>query len=272
MQKKLGLILVAILAVSAFSLVASAYALPFINFNTVPANATSKVQQSYVRMDGVVTGYGSSAATGIIQAQSQTTIINSTTTKQGYSCTALWSTNTSRPITAVRARENFTYSFYSARLVSGNYSALDYNGNSFFINGTWNVWSVTETVSVYTNSTTKHILSINGTTNAVPLATDAYGTLTVPTGWNTFTLTITGVNPIAGKVTSDVITSRMFNPLVLSTDSDTTTVTAADLQSIVNAYGSMPGWGNYSIHLDPSLHYKIDICDLSTAAANLNTA
>jgi hypothetical protein len=58
---------------------------------------------------------------------------------------------------------------------------------------------------------------------------------------------------------------------MLGTDSTSTTVTPADLSSIVNAYGSMPGWGNYDLRMDYCLHYQIDICDLSTAAANLNT-
>jgi hypothetical protein len=58
---------------------------------------------------------------------------------------------------------------------------------------------------------------------------------------------------------------------MLGTDSSSTTVTKSDLNSIVNAYGSVPGYGNYNINMDYCLHYKIDICDLATAAANLNT-
>jgi hypothetical protein len=190
-------------------------------------------------------------------------------TIQGYAAAAIWTTNTTRPIAAVRDRENFTYSFYTARLVEGNSAALDYQGSAFFLDGTWNVWNITETFTIITDST-GHIISINSNQNAVRLAIDAYGTLTVPSGWTTFTLAIKGIDPLTGMISKEVTTSAAFNPFILGTDSSTTTVTPSDLQSIVSAYGSMPGWGNYDIKMDYCMHYKIDICDLSTAAANLN--
>jgi len=35
------------------------------------------------------------------------------------------------------------------------------------------------------------------------------------------------------------------------------------------AYGAMPGWGNYDARMDFCGHFKIDIADLSTVAANM---
>jgi len=198
------------------------------------------------------------------------TSVGPTAIVQGYAATAIWTTNLTRPISAIMTRENFTYNFYTARLVAGNFSALDYNGNAFYLNGTWNVWNLTETFVIKTDSTTGRIISVNSNLNAVPLATDAYGNLTVPSGWTTFTLAINGVAPLTGKVISEVTISRVFNPFMLGTDSSSTTVTKSDLDSIISAYGSMPGWGNYNINMDYCMHYKIDICDLATAAANLN--
>jgi hypothetical protein len=269
MKKKFAVVLLAILTVSAFSFLVDAYAMPFMNEKMIPRSiGSTSIHQNYVRMDGVVNAWGSNTVIGAIQAQSRTTIVNSTNTIQGYSCTAIWTTNTTRPISAVRARENFTYSFYVARLVDGNYSALDYNGNSFFMNGTWNVWNITETFTIITDSS-GNITSINRNQNLVPLATQAYGELTVPSGWSTFTLSISGIDPLSGKVVFYTFGSRGFNPFMLGTGSSTT-VTPADLNSIAKAYGSMPGWGNYDLRMDYALHYRIDICDLSTAAANLN--
>jgi hypothetical protein len=277
MKSKFGIILLAILAVSSLSFAAGAYALPFMSYNTVP-NPTVNVaglQRNSVRMYGSITEWQTTptptAVSGVIEVLSRTSM-GPKNTVQGFAATAMWTTNTTRPIAAVRSRENFTYSFYAARLVSGNFSALDYNGNAFFMNGTWNVWSITETFVIKTNSTTGRIVAVNSNLNAVALASDAYGTVTVPSGWSSFTLAIAGVAPLTGKVVAEVTTSAVFNPFMLGTDSSTSTVTQSDLNSIVNAYGSMPGWGNYNINMDYCMHYQIDICDLATAAANLNAS
>jgi hypothetical protein len=103
------------------------------------------------------------------------------------------------------------------------------------------------------------------------LATEAVGNLTVASGWSSFTLAIAGIPSLTGTVICYRIASGMFNPFIISCDSSNT-VTPADLHSIANAYGSMPGWGNYNLRMDPCLDFKVDICDLSTAAANLNSA
>jgi hypothetical protein len=62
----------------------------------------------------------------------------------------------------------------------------------------------------------------------------------------------------------------MFNPFSVNNDVTATTVTKADVASVVSAYGSSPGWGNYDQRMDYNMHYKIDITDLATAAANVN--
>jgi hypothetical protein len=189
---------------------------------------------------------------------------------------AIWTTNITRPIatpmTAIKVPENFTYSFYTARLVKGNFSALDYMGDAFFLNGTWNVWSVTETFTIRTNNTTGHIISIDRNQLIAPVVTGANGNLTVPSGWSTFTLDIQGVAPLTGRVIFETTISSVFNPFMLGTDSSSTMVTKSDLDNVASAYGSMPGWGNYDVKMDYSMHYRIDICDLATAAANLNAA
>ena len=289
LKNKYAIMLLAILAVSAFSFLAGVYATPLASITTAsPAATTSPtptasptptlspippitITQTYVRVDGIITMYGTKNAMGSIQAQSRTTTKNSDPTVQYSSSTAIWTTNLTRPLAAVRTKENFTYSFYTARLVKGNFTALDFKGNSFYMNGTWNVWSITETFTVITDKS-GNILSIDSNQHLVPLATKAYGELIVPSGWSTFTLSITGVNAVSGKVIAEVTTTRMFNPFIIASGSTSTTVTRTDLDSIVKAYGSMPGWGNYDVRMDYCLHYKIDICDLATAAANLNTA
>jgi len=279
MKTKFGIILIAILAVSSLCFLAGASATPFMSYSTVPnvsstmPNAVS-IQRNSVRMYGSfqewLTTPTPTPVMGSIEVLSRTQV-GPKNIIQGYAASAIWTTNTTRPIAAVRTRENFTYSFYTARLVNGNFSALDYKGNAFYLNGTWNVWSITENFTIITDSATGHILSIDSNQKAVPLAIKAYGNFTVPSGWSTFTLDITGIAPLTGKVVAEVTISAVFNPFMLGTDSSSTTVTKSDLNSIVNAYGSVPGYGNYNINMDYCLHYKIDICDLATAAANLNS-
>ncbi len=278
MKSKFGIILLAILAVSSLSLCAGAFANPFMSYTTVPTGPTTGatavgLQRNSVRLYGSLTEWQTTPTAtpilGAIEVLARTQV-GPKNTIQGYAAGAIWTTNTTRPIAAVRTRENFTYTFDTARLVDGNFSALDFNGNAFFLNGTWNVWSITETFTIRTDDTTGRIISINSNQNAVPLATDAYGNVTVPSGWSTLTLAITGIPSLTGKVIAEYTTSAVFNPFMLGMDSSSTTVTKADLKSIINAYGSMPGWGNYNINMDYSMHYRIDICDLSTAAANLN--
>ena len=306
MKKKFALLLLAILAFSALSFTAGAYAenniscntvsstssghalqeaaggngMPFMSWNTFPnlpfdhAFHRFRFQQTCVRMDGNITEWQTTPTAtpvlGMIEAQSRT-IVENTTARQGFSATAIWTTNTTRPIAAFRARENFTYSFYAARLVEGNYSVLDPTSSiSWFMNGTWNVWSVKLSFTIVTDSS-GDILSVTTTNSFVSLAREAIGNLTVASGWSTFTLAIAGVPSLTGTVLCYRIASGMFSPFIISCDSSST-VTPADLQSIANAYGSMPGWGNYNLRMDPCLDFKVDICDLSTAAANLNSA
>lgn len=278
MKKKFAIVLLAILAISSLSLAAGAYALPFMNFKTLPnigPNAAGPRTSSYVSMFGNVSEWLTTPTTtpvrGMIEAQSRTTV-TSTSTTEGFSATAVWTNSTVKPLASVRAKENFTYTFYAARLVQGNYSALDPSATvSWFLNGTWNVWSITTNFTITTNSN-GYVTSVTTTHSLVALATEAVGNLTVASGWSGYTLTIQGVPSLTGTVFAHMIASRTFNPFWMGTDSTSTTVTPSDLRSIANAYGSMPGWGNYNLNMDPCLSYQIGICDLATAAANLNTA
>ena len=189
---------------------AGVYATPLMSTTTVSPNAMASKISTYVLVDGAINASGANAAVGTIQAQSRTTV-GPALTILGFSSTAIWSTNTSRPLATAIKRENFTYTFYTARLVQGNYSALDFNGAAFFMNGTWNVWNITETFTIITDASGT-VLNVNSDQNAARLAVNAYGEFTAnPVGEN-FTLSITGVDPVTGTVTFMRETSRLFNP------------------------------------------------------------
>jgi hypothetical protein len=270
MKYKFAIILLSIIAISGISITASA--MPVISSNTINSTTMHKIslQQTYVRMDGSIKAWGTTSAIGAIQAQSQTITLNATSSKQVFSSTAVWSINGSVPTIATRISENFTYSFYTARLVNGSFASLDYNGYSLFMNGTWNLWNMTNTHTVVT-SPNGSVFSINNNQNITPLATQAYGELSVSSDQANFTLAINGEQALTGSVfkQATITTNKMVNPFAID---GATTVTSSELSSVVKAYGSMPGMANYDQRLDFCSHYRIDICDLSTAAANLNAS
>ncbi len=279
MKKTAAIILTALLAISALGLAATAFAMPMMgrpymnwgnimpnmgpgNWNRVP------LQQSSIRVNGIITDWGTTEVNGTMSAFSKTVVINNTAVRQGAIASAVWTTNQSRPIAAMRTRENFTYTFYTAKLVNANVSSLNITGYNYFLNGTWNVFNVTSTFTI-TTDTAGNILGFNRTQNAFAIAVDAYGELKVPTGTSTFTLSITGVDDLTGSVHAQRITSRLCNPFIIQ-DDDGTTVTGVDVSFIMSAYGSSPGWGQYNQRMDYNFNYRVDIFDLATASANLN--
>jgi hypothetical protein len=261
MKKTLAIVLVTVIAVSAFSFAASASAMPFMNWRTfgrMPGMmGRPGIQQNSTSLSGVITEWGTTDVIGGLQAQTRVVVLNDSSTRQGSSATAIWTTNTSRPLASIRARENFTYTFYTARLVNASVSALNVDGSDFFLNGTWNVFKVTTNFTIITNSA-GDITSFHRDQDGVALATNAYGELKVTGNWANFTLTIDGVEPLTGLVPFKV------------NDENVNTVTTADLASVAKAYGSMPGYGNYDQRMDYNFDYKIDITDLATCAANVD--
>ena len=282
MKKKLALVLVVIIAVGGFSAMAAANAMPFWNWRNFQANhgnlgngnhgfrywSNTNLQTSFVRFNGVINEWGTTEVNGTLQAQARTIVINQSDVRQGSSVTAIWTTNNSRPIEALRTRENFTYTFYTAKLVDASESALNVEGNDFVLTGNWTVYEVTANITVITNAD-GDIVSFHNSQDATALATKASGDLNVTDNWSNFTLNIEGVDQLSGTVHAQRTTTRMFNPFKIN-DDDSDTVTTTDLASVVHAYGAMPGWGNYDQRMDYNFNYKVDICDLSTAAANVN--
>ena len=111
------------------------------------------VSASWIRINGAIDQWGTTDARGQLQTQARTALLQSSDTRQLASATAIWTTNTFRAIQAVRAKENFTYVFYAARLLNASVSTLSTgsSASNYFINGTWNVATVKSTVTIITN-------------------------------------------------------------------------------------------------------------------------
>jgi hypothetical protein len=293
MKKLIAAILIAVLAAGALSVFANAEAKGPMNwrnfgrnqdhgFGHGNENGNAPVLQNFVRVNAVATDWGTAKVNGTIQAQSRTLVLNVDEMRQGVSATAMWTTNTSRHITGDDENEdlseqefehgakvNSTFTFYTAKLVEANVSSLNEGTNDFFINGTWNVYNVTNTFEVITEG--GNIVSFHRNTEAKVLATKAYGEFNVTTGWTKFTLDIEyrDASILSGLVTRQRTSSTQCSAFKIL-DDNVATFTKADLRELAKAYGATPGWGNYDQRMDYNFDYKIDITDLTTAAANVN--
>jgi len=276
MRKKLAVILLALLAVGTLSFtVASAQAFPMGGHNNMfnafsGSHSNRPVQKNWVRIDGIITQWGSTNVTGFLSAQARTTLLNASDTRQLSSASAMWTTDKFRPLfNAVRTKENLTYTIYSARLTNASVAMLSYDDSGFFMNGTWNMNTVTVTVTVYTDSNGT-ITGVHQDTDITP--TQAYGELTVTDNWTKFTLAINGIEPLTGSVRRSMMRQMQWNPFKITgdfTDSASDTVTKTDLTAVAQCYGNMPGWGNFDQKMDFNFNYRIDIADVATVASNV---
>ena len=270
MNKKISIVLaiIALIAVCSSSLAIGAYAQSSTISSTPTSVANALTQRSYIRIDGTITQWGTTKVIGVLQTQARAALFQNANTNQLASATAIWTTNTSRPINAVRSKENFTYAYYVARLTNASVSTLSAStaDTDYFLNGTWTVYTVISNVTIITNA--------DGQITNVHRSSDtsiqkAYGELTVTNSWTTFTLAINGIDPLTGSVVRSVTRQVQFNPFKVTDDTTSNVVTRADIAAVAQSYGSMPGWGNYDARLDVCGHFKIDIADLSTVAANV---
>jgi hypothetical protein len=263
MNKKISLVIaaIALIALSSFSL---AGASPMVN----SAMSKGATQRTYIRINGVISLWGTTTVTGALQTQAGTALLSDLSTNQLATSTAIWTTNTSRPISAVESKSNFTYTYYVARLTNASVSTLSAStaNTNYFLNGTWTVYTVTSNVTILTDSSGQ-ITNVHR--NSDSSVHKVYGELNVTDNWTKFTLSINGIEPLSGSVFASVQRQVQFNPFKVTDDSTTNLVNKADVAAVLQHYGAMPGWGNYDAKMDFCLHYKIDIADLSTVAANM---
>lgn len=263
-MKKLSIIaltVTAILLVSTLGLAA--------NFATAAQNhgenSNRPLQKSWVRINGVIDTWGEEEVNGMLQTMARTTLLSDENTRQLTSATAIWTTNDSRPINSVRAKENFTYTFMAARLNVSQVSEFNIDDTDYYLNGTWNLYTVTSEITVITdeNNTIVRVLR-----NSDTQVEQANGTLTITDSWTQFTLKIDGQEDLSGTVFRSLTRQMAFNRFAF-VDQTAAKTSRADLSKMVTCFRAMPGWGNYDAQMDFNGNFKIDITDLSTVASNL---
>ena len=272
MKKTLAVVLLAIIVVSSLSFaVASASAMGPANRDWgwkvgswMRRGVIVPFQRSWIRLNGIVETWGSQEVNGSLWVNAKTVSFNEEV-RQGAFATAIWSSTTN-----VRQKGNFSYSFYVARLVDANVSALNFEDVDFFMNGTWNVFHVTinQTLIKSGDLESGYTVDRQTKTDIDPIATKAYGELTVTDNWTKFVLSINGVDKLNGVVTRARMNQMIFNKFKVSEDG-TEKVSRVDLTVLSKIYGARPGWGSYDGNLDFNCNYKIDIADLTTVAANV---
>jgi len=252
----------------AFAIVSPSVASPTPSYSppiSVPPISIIPIQSNWVRIDGNISSFGTQvypAVNGTLTVLAATTSINGVPASWFDSANAIW-TN----ITKITADGTTTYSYYAARLVKANFTSTDFQGNNFYMNGTWSVANVTFTRTVI--KTDSGAINVQTNTNIAPLETKVYGELNVTGGWTQFTLSITGIPLLSGVVDRQVERLTMLNRFDITSGGTAATVTRADLTTIAHDYGAVPGMSNYDESMDFHGTYQIDICDLSTVAANV---
>jgi len=247
MKKGIAVIMLAMLAIGSLGFIPN------------PANADTIFQELSVRVRGIITQWGATPVFGWIAANAIKVNLNGTYHKWA-GVHAMWSydkprLNCSRPPT-----ENFTFSFYTARLIKSSVVRLNYSGYDFYISGYWNVVNIT--TSVYVNENGE---LINVTRVFEPILTNATGELRVFSHWKLFELDIDGIDLLSGFVTMWRIT---YLEIRICDINDDDKVDIIDIVRVAKAYRTVPGMPGYNVEMDFNLDCRIDIGDLTTLAAN----
>jgi hypothetical protein len=225
------------------------------------------IEKSWVRLNGVIKTWGTENVSGILQTTARTALSITDNTNQLTSATAIWTENNARPINSVRSKENFTYVYYSARLNNASVSTFNVSSpaSNYFLNGTWNLYTVTSTINVITDEN-NIIVSVHRDQDIK--VSKAYGELNVTDNWTKFTLSIDGQDVLAGTIYRSVTRQIAFNPFAVS-DFTAVKTSHADLKQMAGCMHAVPGWGGYDSQMDFNGNFKVDIVDLSTVAANM---
>jgi hypothetical protein len=149
-------------------------------------------------------------------------------------------------ISSIRSKENFTYTYYAARLNNASVSEFSVTDTDYLLTGTWNLYNVTSTITVITdeNNTIVRVLRDSDTK-----VSKAYGELSITDNWTKFTLNIEGQDELSGTVTRSLTRQAAFNRFAII-DQSANKISRADLSQIATCFRAMPGWGNYDAQMD----------------------
>ena len=256
MKRSICVLMAAVLTLAAFAFVPA----------ITRAEDEMEVQQTWVQVAGQVERFGSDVAYGWLSAHAKMQTINATSAEWAHAH-AFWTTSLVTPMELDEHSrpgfENFTFSFYFARLVNASTVALNYSGYDFYIGGLWDAYNVT---FVYYPNEEGDFDGENFNFTMEPLAENATGELRVTGNWTVFELSISGVDLVSGSVHHYFIGSVEIEMEDFNGDNK---VGIQDLVHVAHAYGSKPGFKGFDFDMDFDNNFEIDVGDLATVAANI---
>ena len=158
--------------------------------------------------------------------------------------------------------------FYSAKLVNANIIELNYLGYDFYIEGEWDVYNVT---FIYEPGTEPGNYSLT----IEPVVINGSGTLEVIGNWTNFAIKIEKTIEVSGTVVFYAVRPweiPLGDVSSIQRSIPDGQINIWDLVHAAKAYGSTPEnpfVPNYDFSFDFNFNYQIDICDLTTIAANI---
>jgi hypothetical protein len=258
MKKIIAMTILATLMISSFSLVANAQ------------DQYQGTQGTWLRLRGIIKQWGTTPVFGFLGAY--VAIINKSGTIQNFTMVhAMWSPAVARLNCNNTPTDNFTFSYYTARLVELEPPGISLNVSLGVMNitGLWDVYNITTTVIIPgKESPGLGWFPFNVTTVCEKMLTNATGALYVNDTLTKFKLNITGIDPLTGRC-------RTFYLPELNI-CDIYGTGKVDLLTLVQAaklYGAKPGLGSYNqdaFDFDFNCQGYVGIGDLATIAANIH--
>jgi len=258
MRKSITSALLAILAISSFSIVLNL------------ASGDTELDKTWGRMNGMINKWGDDPVFGNIRADAFVAN-NNGTVHEWARVFAMWTNKTAQlddPNMELRPLEPdaiFMVQFYTARLTNSTEILFNLTGYDLYIAGNWTVMNITTTV---TADELGHPASITRTFELI--VTDAPGELKVKNVTTImqkpFELAIDGIDTLNGFALRS--TMRHFEVKFFDVDGDGK-VDIRDLVKTARRYKAVPGMRGYSMEFDFNGNGMIDIGALTTIAANI---
>ena len=261
---------------------------------TLAANADNYAYQgTWLRTRGIITKWGTAPVFGFLGVWAAIITKNGTTQEYAH-VNAMWSPAVTRLNCSHAPTGNFSFSYYTGKLIELQGIAFNTTSYAMNITGLWDVYNITTTITItpMLNDSHEYWSPWNVTTVSEQMLTNATGLLQIsgtnrtdwPSegGWTTptlfmgspFELNITGIEALTGSVWRYVFSPQGIN--VCDINGNCTNSGGVDLLTLVQAaklYGARPGLGNYNenaFDFDFNCQGYVGIGDLATIAANIH--
>jgi hypothetical protein len=220
-----------------------------------------------VMMKGNVTKFGQQDAFGFLEALAKIGTNNFTKVHTTFALQP--------PPKEAEAPKNFSISFYMVTLANATKTEIDYDNKALYIEGLWNVYNRTVTVTVVDHAEYTTVINIRPIKEGVPgqfnvTLTPQPSTIAEEKWKNrgNFTLQIQGIDTIKGDVI--FFQAKFADPsepgIPRSDFNQDHVVNILDIGQIAKAFGTKLGTPRYEPDFDANSDYVIDIYDIVSAA------